>query len=227
MLMELASIDLGRMDYDEAYSCQQSYRELRICGGVGDTLLFVEHPPVITLGRRADQRDILIPRDRAAELGVKIVSTDRGGEVTYHGPGQLVGYLIIHLSVTGGSVRRFVERIEEAIILLASGYGIDAERKSEHRGVWVGEEKLAALGLSVSRQVTMHGFALNVNTDLDHFSWIIPCGIRGKGITSLERLLGRKVAMDEVKARLEARIAEVFGYDSLARKPFRRGEADE
>ncbi len=216
--MDLTVIDAGVADYHEAFDVQKSLRDQRIAGRIGDTLILLEHPPVITLGRRAESRDILISEERAKSRGVKIVTVDRGGEVTYHGPGQLVGYFIVHLSAAGGSIRRFVENIEESVILLAADYGLPAGRDRDHRGVWVDGEKLAAIGLSVSRMVTMHGFALNVNTDLSHFSWIVPCGIRDKGVTSMKKLLGRETNYEEVKNGLLEKIRSVFGFERLVRR---------
>lgn len=213
--MKLSVIDAGTIGYGEALAFQKSLRDRRIAGEISDTLVLLEHPPVITLGRRTGTEDVLISAEAAARAGVEIVPIDRGGEATYHGPGQLVGYLIFDLSAAGGSIKRFVNLLEEALIRsLDKGWGIRAGRSEEHRGVWVGNEKIAALGLSVSRHVTMHGFALNVNTNLDHFRWIVPCGIRDRGVTSLERLTGGRVAMNAARDRIAAEIAEVFGFDT-------------
>jgi lipoyl(octanoyl) transferase len=196
-------------------------REKRIAGEIPDTLVLLEHPPVITLGRRAGREDILISEETARREGVDIVPIDRGGEVTYHGPGQLVGYLIFDIALTGGSIRDFVYLLEEGLIrVLDKGWGVKAGRSAEHRGVWVGDEKIAALGLSVSRHVTMHGFALNVNTDLRHFRWIVPCGIRDKGVTSLEKITGSAVPMEKVKTRAAAELAEVFGFEGVETADF-------
>jgi lipoyl(octanoyl) transferase len=150
----------------------------------------------------------------ASRLGIKTVRIERGGEVTYHGPGQLVGYPICGIGITGGSVKRFVHLVEEALIqTLDKGWGVKAGRKDEYIGVWVGEEKIAAIGFSVSRRVTMHGFALNVNTNLEHFKWIVPCGIRTKAVTSLQKILGKEIPMEDVKNRVVREIKEVFGYE--------------
>ena len=212
--MRLEIIDAGTLDYEEALCLQKERQTQRITGSVSDALILLEHPPVITLGRRAKLTDVLIPFGLTSREGIKTLRTDRGGEVTYHGPGQLVGYLICCLDVTEGSIKRFVHSIEEALILsLASGWGITAGRKEEYRGVWVGDEKIAALGLSVSRRVTMHGFALNVTTNLDHFSWIVPCGIRTGAVTSLQKILGKTVPMSDVKNRIAEDFKKVFGYD--------------
>lgn len=212
--MKLSIVDAGILEYEKALAYQQETRTRRIAGEIPDTLILLEHPPVITLGRRAGTEDVLISPEEAARAGVRIVPIDRGGEVTYHGPGQLVGYLVFDLAAAGGSIKKFVHLLEEALIrTLEKGWGIRAGRSGEHRGVWVGNEKIAALGLSVSRRVTMHGFALNVATDLDHFRWIVPCGIRDKGVTSLERITGVPVPMETVKERVAMEIAEVYGFE--------------
>jgi lipoyl(octanoyl) transferase len=212
--MRLHLINEGTLDYEEALEFQKDLQAKRIARLIPDTLVLLEHPPVITLGRRAENADVLISGEAAARRGIKIVRIDRGGEVTYHGPGQLVGYLICALEISGGSVKRFVHQIEEALILcLEKGWGIRAGRKPEYIGVWVGEEKIAAIGLSVSRRITMHGFALNINTALEHFQWIVPCGMRAKGVTSLQKILGKEISLQEVKHRVTAQIREVFGYE--------------
>lgn len=212
-LMTLSVVDAGLLDYREALEYQQLLRNRRLAGEVGDTLILLEHPPVITLGRRGGENDILISPEEASRAGVQVVPIDRGGEATYHGPGQLVGYLIFDLALTGGSIKKFVHLLEEALIrVLKKDWGILAGRSEEHRGVWVGDEKIAALGLSVSRRITMHGFALNVNTRLDHFNWIVPCGIQDKGVSSLERLAGRPLPMDEVKEGVIREIIDVYGF---------------
>ncbi len=214
--MNLRYCDLGRVPYKEAWDLQESFRTQRIEGRIPDTLLLLEHPPVITLGRRASEGDILLDFEKLRSLGVEVIRIDRGGEVTYHGPGQLVGYLIFHLSVTQGSVKRFVYLLEEALILTLSHWGIEAHRHPAHRGVWVGTEKIAALGLSVSHQVTTHGFALNVSPDLTAFRWIVPCGIKEAGVTSMERLLKRPVKIEEVKLIVLQELIETFGFtDSI------------
>jgi lipoyl(octanoyl) transferase len=212
--MRLNVTDCGLLDYEEALAFQKDLRAKRMAGRIPDTLVLLEHPPVITLGRRAENADVLISRETAALRGVKIVRIDRGGEVTYHGPGQLVGYLVCGLEISGGSVKRFVRQVEEALILcLEKGWGVRAGRKQEYIGVWAGEEKIAAIGLSISRRITMHGFALNINTALEHFQWIVPCGIRAKTVTSLRKILGREIPIGDVKSLLAAEIREVFGYE--------------
>ncbi len=213
--MNLQYCDLGSISYQAAWQLQESLRRKRIEGEIPDTLLLLEHPPVITLGRRASDRDILLQAEDLSRRGVEVVRIDRGGEVTYHGPGQLVGYLIFHLAVTKGSIKQFVYLLEQALIQALSRWGIEAGRHPLHRGVWVGPEKIAALGLSVSRQVTTHGFALNVSTDLSAFRWIVPCGIREAGVTSMDKILKRSVPIEEVKPIVVEEISRTFGFTSV------------
>ncbi len=213
--MELQYISLGEISYQPALDLQQALRQERIADQRPDTLLLLEHPPVLTLGRKAREEDILVDTEALRSRGVDIVRIDRGGDVTYHGPGQLVGYLIFHLSVTRGSIKRFVYLLEESLIRTLREFGIEADRNPLHRGVWIGQEKIAALGLSVSRQVTMHGFALNVRPDLSHFRWIIPCGIRDAGVTSMERILKRPITVEEVKPVALHAIADTFGFSYI------------
>jgi lipoyl(octanoyl) transferase len=212
--MKLEIVEAGLMEYEEALAAQRAAQEKRIREEIPDTLILLEHPPVITLGRRAEENDVLLAPLAASRLGIKTIRIERGGEVTYHGPGQLVGYLICGLGIAGKSIKRFVHQVEESLIRgLAEGWGIRAGRKDRYIGVWAGEEKIAAIGLSVSRCVTMHGFALNVNTNLEHFAWIVPCGIRTKGVTSIKKITGREVPMNEVKSLVTRKLKEVFGYE--------------
>jgi lipoyl(octanoyl) transferase len=203
---------LGRVPYDEALAMQRALVDDRRAGRVGDLLLFVEHPHVLTLGVRGDggRSHILASADVLASRGVDVRETGRGGDVTYHGPGQIVGYPIIDLKPDRCDVHRYVRDLEEALIRTARDYGIEAERVAGLTGVWVGREKLAAIGVRISRWITSHGFALNVATDLDYFSLIVPCGIADRGVTSLERLLGRAVDPLEVQDRLADHFAGVF-----------------
>ncbi|MER3451721.1 MAG: lipoyl(octanoyl) transferase, partial [Thermus sp.] len=191
--------DLGLMPYLEAWEYQKRVHKEVAQGLRPETLLLVEHPRVITLGRKATGENLLFPEAWYKEMGFELFWVERGGDVTYHGPGQLVGYPIFRV---GRRVREFLRRLEEAIIRVAASYQIQAYPTPGYAGVWVGEEKLCALGVAVKEGVSFHGFALNVNTDLNDFSVIIPCGLKGKGVTSLEKILGYKVPMPEVKARV-------------------------
>jgi lipoyl(octanoyl) transferase len=202
---------LGRMPYDEALALQRSLVEQRRAGAVGDLLLLVEHPAVLTLGVRGDggRSHILASDDELAARQIAVFETGRGGDVTYHGPGQIVGYPIIDLNPDRRDVHRYVRDIEEVIIRVAADYGIAAGRIAGLTGVWVGDEKLAAIGVRIQRWITSHGFALNHTTDLTAFGLIVPCGIADRGVTSLEAL-GCRAPRAEVEDRIVARFAEVF-----------------
>jgi lipoyl(octanoyl) transferase len=203
---------LGVVGYAEALELQKSLVEQRKAGTIPDQLLLLEHPPVITLGvkTRNDRGHIVASADLLARKGVEVFETGRGGDVTYHGPGQLVGYPIIDLKPERCDVHRYVRDIEEVLIRTAAAFGIEAGRVEGLTGVWVGRDKLAAIGVRISRWVTSHGFALNVTTDLSHFDFIIPCGIVGRGVTSIQRLLGRAVPLEEVESAVTDAFAEVF-----------------
>lgn len=204
---------LGRVRYAEALELQERLQRARIRGRVGDTLLLLEHPPVVTLGRGAKEQNILLSRALLAARGFDVAEIGRGGDVTYHGPGQLVGYPILDLSPDRKDVRRYVTDLEELMIRLAAEYGLEAGRVPKLNGTWIGDRKIGAIGVRISRWVTMHGFAFNVTTDLDHFGVIVPCGITDRGVTSLRRELDRDVAMDEVMPKLEALFGELFDAD--------------
>jgi lipoyl(octanoyl) transferase len=206
--------ELGHLPYGEAHELQRQLVEQRKREEIPDTLLLLEHPHVITLGRAAVVENVLVGPERRAALGVELHETGRGGDVTYHGPGQLVGYPILHLSPDRCDIRRYVRDLQEVLIRTAAHFGVAAERHDQenpHVGVWVKGDKLAALGIRVSRWVTMHGFALNVATDLDYFRLIVPCGIRDHGVTSLERLLGHPVDPAEVRDQVVHHFGDVFG----------------
>jgi lipoyl(octanoyl) transferase len=184
----------------------------RQSGRCGDLLLLLEHPHVLTLGVRGDggRSHIVAAPDVLAARGVEVSETGRGGDITYHGPGQLVGYPILDLKPDRRDVHRYVRDLEDVLIRTAAAYGLEAHRIAGLTGVWVGDEKLAAIGVRIARWVTSHGFALNVSTDLDYFKLIVPCGIADRGVTSLSRLLGRTVDPDEVAGRISAHFASVF-----------------
>jgi lipoyl(octanoyl) transferase len=203
---------LGIVPYRDALTLQRALVEDRRANRIGDVLLLVEHPPVLTLGVRGDggRSHILATNDTLAARGIDVLETGRGGDITYHGPGQLVGYPIVDLKPDRQDVHRYVRDLEEVLIRTASDYGIEAERVAGLTGVWVGCEKLAAIGVRIARWITSHGFALNVSTDLEPFNLIVPCGIADRGVTSLERLLGRPIELGEVEARIALRFGEVF-----------------
>jgi lipoyl(octanoyl) transferase len=204
---------LGRIDYAEAHALQEKLQRARIRGAIPDTWLLLEHPPVVTLGRGAKAANILLPRELLEARGFTVHETGRGGDVTYHGPGQVVGYPILDLGPDRRDVRRYVSDLEELMIRVAGDNGLEASRVAGMNGTWVGPRKIGAVGVRISRWVTMHGFALNVSTDLSHFDVIVPCGIRDRGVTSLEAELGREVPMDEVLARLEQHFGDIFDAD--------------
>ena len=177
---------LGRVGYREAHALQERLLEARIAGQIGDTLLLLEHPPVLTLGRAAKREHVLFAPDHLRSLGVDVVETGRGGDVTYHGPGQLVGYPIVDLKPDRQDVRKYVSSLEETMIRLAADYGITATRVQGLNGAWVEDRKIGAVGVRIRKWVTMHGFAINGTNDLTHFDWIVPCGIRDRAVTSIE-----------------------------------------
>jgi lipoyl(octanoyl) transferase len=204
---------LGVVSYDEALALQERLVEDRRADRIPDTLLLLEHPHVITLGVRVhrDRSHIIGGADALARRGVEVRESGRGGDVTYHGPGQLVGYPIFALGPDRRDLHRYVRDLEEALIVALGHLGIRAGRVKGLTGVWVGDEKIAAIGVRISRWITSHGFALNVCTDLDYFGLIVPCGITDRGVTSVSRILGRTVAMEEVEALVGTAMAEVFG----------------
>ncbi len=209
---------LGLTPYREASDIQLRVHKEVAEGGRPDTLLLVEHPHVYTLGRRGQERDILVGAAELARLGVEVHHTDRGGEVTYHGPGQLVGYPILNLRRWGGGPLKYVRALERVLIETLEEFGVGAESEGRPTGVWVEDRKIAAIGVKVSRRVTTHGFALNVCPDLSYFDHIVPCGMPDSRVTSLSAELGREVAVSEVAPVLVERFGEVFGMrvDTLA-----------
>lgn len=205
---------LGVVPYADGLDLQKRLVEQRKAGEIPDQLLLLEHPPVITLGvkARGGRANVLATAETLAAEGVELFETGRGGDVTYHGPGQLVGYPIISLEPDRRDVHRYVRDLEEVLIRTAAAFGVTAARSPGLTGIWVGSEKLAAIGVRIARWVTSHGFAFNVTTNLSHFDLIVPCGISDKGVTSLERLLGRAVPMAEVEDGAIAAFREVFSY---------------
>ena len=200
------------MSYSDARSLQESLVEGRRAGLVGDVLLLLEHPHVITIGVKRDARaaHVLAAPEVLAAEGIQVVDTGRGGDVTYHGPGQIVGYPIVDLNPDRRDVHRYVRDLEEVMIRAAADFGVAADRIRGLTGVWVGADKLGAIGVRISRWITSHGFAFNVMTDLTRFGLIVPCGIRDRGVTSLARLLGRSVEMKEVEEALARHFCRVF-----------------
>jgi lipoyl(octanoyl) transferase len=204
---------LGIVDYGEGLRLQEGLVVRRKAGKIPDTLLLLEHPHVYTLGRNAQRENLLITEERLRTLGAQLFETDRGGDITYHGPGQLVGYPIFDLTQHRRDVAWFMRSLEGAFIGVARDFAIDATRIAGTPGVWVGNDKLVAMGVHISRWVTSHGFAFNVNTDLGYFDYIVPCGLRDKGVTSLAKLLGRPVVMDRVADCVIEHFGRVFGME--------------
>lgn len=208
---------LHLVTYENGMQLQQKLVELRQREEIADQLLMLEHPPVITLGRGGDANNLLAPPEALQAQRVRFFETTRGGDITYHGPGQIVGYPILHLGEGNRDIRKYVTNLEEVLIRTVAHYGITAERIEGKRGIWVGQNKIAAIGVRIARWVTSHGWALNVNTNLDHFRFITPCGLHGMGVTSLSRELGRAVPTQEVREVLARTFAEVFGRELVPR----------
>ena len=207
--------DLGRIAYDPALALQRRLVErVRAAPRGPSYLLLLEHdPPVVTLGRRGRDEHLLVDRARLAEEGIEVHESQRGGDVTFHGPGQLVAYPIVRLDPRRRTVHDYVWRLEESLIRLLAGFGLEGRRREGYTGVWAGEEKVAAIGVAVQRWVAFHGLALNVGSDLSGFDRIVPCGIRGPGVTSLSRLLGREAPMTEAKRALLEAFSQVFAFE--------------
>lgn len=206
---------LGTVSYSDALELQRALVEDRKAGRIPDTLLLLEHPHVLTIGVKKDGRaHIVAPPDRLAVLGVSVFETGRGGDVTYHGPGQLVGYPILDLNPDRRDVHRYVRDLEEVMIRICADYGLTAGRIAGLSGAWIGEAKVAAIGVRISRWVTSHGFALNVTADLGYFGLIVPCGIADRDVTSLAVTLGRAPEMREVEDRVVRHFMDVFDHGS-------------
>jgi lipoyl(octanoyl) transferase len=208
---------LHLVTYENGLKLQQKLVEMRQRDELPDQLLLLEHPPVITLGRGGDAKNLLASEDALRTERVRFFETTRGGDITYHGPGQIVGYPIVHLGEGNRDVRKYVTNLEEVLIRTVAEYGITAARVEGRRGIWVGDNKIAAIGVRIARWVTSHGFALNVNTNLEHFQFITPCGLRGTGVTSIAKETGHDVPIAEVREIVVAKFAEVFERDIVPR----------
>jgi len=203
--------DLNLMGYRAAWERQERAHEAVVAGGE-ERLLLVEHPPVITFGRRAEAaaKNLVASAEQLKEMGVEVVESDRGGDITFHGPEQLVVYPIVKLNSHGLSVGGYVRKLEEVMIAALAKLGVEARKDPEAIGVWVNGKKICALGVRIKRGVSLHGVALNVTTDLRYFDLIVPCGLVGRGVTSLEKVLGKAPAMEKVKRVVVERIKESF-----------------
>lgn len=203
-------LELGTEDYGDIFELQQKLNHARRNGTIPDIVIFLEHHPCFTVGRRGGFDHILVSDQYLAEQGIRVYDTDRGGDITYHGPGQLVCYPILDLNGYGRDVHLYARNMEETLIRTLKTFGITAGRKKEYPGVWVESAKIAAEGIGVQHWVTMHGVSLNVCPDMNHFALIIPCGISALGVTSMEEVLGRKVDMDPVRREMRNQFCNIF-----------------
>ena len=208
--------DLSIIDYQEAWELQKDILEMRVDEKINDVLFLLEHPHTYTLGKVADKRNLIGSQDYLVQNKISVFDIDRGGDITYHGPGQIVGYPIIDLKKWKQDTHKYLRSLEEVIIETCADYGLNGIRDPNYTGVWIGDKKIAAIGIKVSRWVTMHGFAFNVNTDLDFFSGIIPCGITDKGVTSLKNELSRPIDISEVKEKLVNNFKIIFEYEKVS-----------
>ena len=206
MVLSHNILDLGLSDYNETWKLQKQLQSKRILGEIKDHFLLVEHPPVFTLGKNASKEHIISNLD-----DVSIIQTDRGGNITFHGPGQLVGYPILDLNHYKRSITWYMRELEQLIIDVLFEYDIDANRKKGLTGIWVKNKKIAALGVRISKWVTMHGFSLNINPDLNYYEYIIPCGIKEYGVTSMAKIMDSEApSMDEIKTKMKKRFTKNF-----------------
>jgi lipoyl(octanoyl) transferase len=203
-------IDLEVLDYKQAWDIQHELHRRRVDDEIPDILILVEHPPVITVGKSGKDSNLLISEEALKDKGIELYRVERGGDATFHGPGQLVGYPIFKLYSGLAGVRPLVRGIEAALIKVLEGFGIDSRTEPGYPGVWVGNDKIAAIGLAVRRWVSFHGFALNVTTDLSYFRFIVPCGLKDRGVTSIKELLGEEVPISTVKQAIMESFETVF-----------------
>lgn len=206
--------DLEFIDYKEAWDLQYHLHQLRVDNQISDLLLLLEHPNTYTLGKTAHIENLIGGKEFLERNKISVYNIDRGGDITYHGPGQIVGYPIINLSEWYQDSHKYLRTLEEVLIKVCNDYNLDAKRVEGYTGVWIEDRKIAAIGIKISRWVTMHGFAFNVNTNLELFNGIIPCGISDKSVTSLEKELGRKIPISEVKSKILQHFKDEFNYNS-------------
>ncbi len=205
--------DLGIIDYKEAWDLQKKVFNQRLNNEVSDTLFLLEHPHTYTLGKIADKHNLVASKEYLSKHNISVYEIDRGGDITYHGPGQVVGYPIINLSDWKEDTHKYLRGLEEVIINTCADYDLTVERKEELTGVWIEDRKICAIGIKVTRWITMHGFALNVNTDLSLFAGIIPCGIKNKSVTSLQKELNKEIDLQDVKKKLVKHFCDEFSYN--------------
>jgi lipoate-protein ligase B len=203
-------IDLGLVDYEKALDLQHQFWSERVEEKLPDVLLILEHPHVITLGRRGNRSHLIASSEALEAMKIPIFHVERGGDVTYHGPGQIVAYPILHLKEYGYRIVRYVDQLEEVVLRVLGDFGIEGKRDSLNRGVWVGEEKIASVGVAIKRRVSLHGIALNYETDLKYFDLINPCGLEGKKMTSIAKVLGKRILRESLIKRLSLNFRGVF-----------------
>ncbi len=216
-LMLCEEFDL--MDYRAAWELQLELAAERKSGRIPDTLLLLEHPPVFTLGRRGGRENLRVSESFLEASGIPVIQIERGGNITFHGPGQIVGYPIVNLQSARLGVTDYVEKLEEVMIRTAADFGVEAGRNPINRGVWVGKLKLGSIGIAVRRGITFHGFALNVNISLEPFGWINPCGLQGIGVTALKQAGSREISMTDARESVKRHIGEVFGVKLIMTVP--------
>lgn len=212
-MKHIFAVDIGRTKYADAWELQRKVFSARQQHRIGDVILLTEHDHVYTLGKAADENHLLAKNEELSKMRVEVFWIDRGGDITYHGPGQIVGYPILNLNDYYNDIHRYLRELEEVLIRTLAEYAIAGTRESEFTGVWVHDEKIAALGVKVSKWVTMHGFALNVKTDLSYFDRIIPCGIFHKGVTSLQELLKAEIDLNEVQHKILHHFSHIFNAE--------------
>ena len=208
-------IDLGLIEYDKAWDLQKSLFEKRLRNEINDTLLLLEHPNTYTLGKTANKENLLGDDQFLKEKGVKVFNIDRGGDITYHGPGQIVGYAIFDLKGWKQDAHQYLRSLEEVIIKTSNDFGLFVHRNDDHTGVWVDDRKICAMGIKISRWITMHGFAFNINTNLELFNGIVPCGIVDKQVTSLKKEFDKEFDIKVVKEKILNNVKEIFNYNNV------------
>ena len=212
---KLVYCDLGLIDYKDAWDLQKSVHQLRVENKIDDVLFLLEHPHTYTLGKTADKENLVGDKKYLDENKISVYDIDRGGDITYHGPGQIVGYPIISLTNWQQDTHKYLRAIEEVIIKVCSEYDLQGSRVEKYTGVWIDDRKICAIGIKVSRWITMHGFAFNVNTDIKLFNGIIPCVIIDKDVTSLNRELKTEISLNEVKEKIIHHFDVIFNYDQI------------
>jgi lipoic acid synthetase len=213
IMVKCRVLDLGLVSYDKAYDLQRKLHKFKREGRINDVLILLEHEPVVTMGRGGKRDNILVSDELLQSKGIRVFEIDRGGDVTLHCPGQLVGYSILDLNFHGKNIHRYLRNLEEVIIRSLKVYGIDGQRIENHSGVWVGEKKVASIGIGIKGWVTFHGFSLNINSDLSYFSLIRPCGFESRIVTSMSEILGRLVEPKDFRHQLIEQFGKVFNLE--------------